>query len=895
MSDAIDFLKSLPGEFAALTAIPAKGGKIIGRSFNVKYNEADRAECAKWIERATTKNYGLYFNVNSLGVRLGLDVRDGSKIMKANETDVTILHAFHVDADVSKDITDRTAFAGAKDELLRAIEGMNRPPSIIIDSGNGFGLFWMLRKPVKVTAANRDQLKAINIMLRDAVRALPGGSADACQNLDRVMRLPYTTNFPSATKIARGCVEVPTDLITDNRDFGLYSVEDFPVEAAPEVEEAPPTAPVDPVEEAIDIPDDVDLSRLDADFAKEIVEGIGSDKHGDGTRSAFVFYVTCALIELGFTEGEIVWILTNPYFKVSDHVIDQKQRTPEQTAMKIIRDARAAGAERAQTAEEAFAADPPDERTPEQEKAIGGVPRKPAIRIQGGKLPQIVRRVQKHLIASVEKPGAKTSDQIFQRGGELVHLSRNMLNPRKRTVDKDGTPIDTDFHVEDALLIKRATRGWLTDRSMRAIDFYTMDEKGKETQVDAPARVIDTLGEIGTSWNFPVLKATVETPTLRPDGSVLEKFGYDTKSRLFLDTGGIEFPPIKEQPTRDEALTALAILLDPLQNFEFKDDDGIKGLSRAVQVSAMLTACVRRSMNYAPAYGFDANDVSAGKTQLAQCNAIMATGRRTGDRPFTNDPDEQRKLLSAAFAAGDAVILFDNVETEISGGPLCSAITDAVITTRRLGGNSAADQITAPTNTLMLFTGNGLTASGDMTDRVLISKLFIAKRFDAERFKYNPLDAHLIKNRPILVAAALTIMRAYLAAGCPKVEGRRSRYPEWQRFASDPLVWLEQPNPVLSFDRAMKSDPVRENFAPVLRGWLKLDNPAEWRSTAKLLDRADIAQAIADARACTLGQLTPRNAAEYLKGMVEKTVEGYRLEKAGGTLKHAITWRIVRV
>ncbi|HXR25596.1 MAG TPA: hypothetical protein VN742_09570 [Candidatus Binataceae bacterium] len=869
MSNAIDFLTSLPGPLADLTAIHPTSGKIIGHSFD----KANRAECEDWITAATARGYGVYFNVN------GLDIKLTKERPKAKTSDVTVCNAFHVDADVSKDIAP-AEFAAAKAELLRSIRGMNRPPTIIIDSGNGFGLFWMLRKPVKVTDANRDQLTGINIALRDSVP----GAADACQNLDRVMRVPYTTNFPNATKIKRGRVEVQTDLITPEwADMGaFYSVEDF--EAAPPVE----TEPEETVE-AIDIPDSVDMTRLDAGFTKEIVEGVGSEKHGDSSRSAFAFYVASDLIRLGFTDGEIVWVLTNPYFKVSDHVLDQKQRTADQTAMRIIREARARGAVRAPTAEEVFAADPPDEITPDQIKPFAANV-KPAIKLQGGELPKIVRRVQKHLVAAASKPGAKTSDQIFQRGGELVHLSRNKLKPRK-----PGETVDKDWHVEDALIIKRATRGWLTDRAMRAIDFYVEDIKGKQDKVDAPARVIDTLGEIGTSWNFPVLKATVETPTLRSDGSVLEKFGYDPQSRLFLDTGGIEFPPIKDKPTRDDALAALAILLDPLQDFQFKDDDGIAGLSRAVQLSAMLTACVRRSMPYAPAYGFDGNDVSAGKTQLAQINSIMATGRRTGDRPFTNDADEQRKLLSAAFAAGDAVLLFDNLETEISGGPLCSAITDAEITTRRLGGNSAADQITAPTNALMMFTGNGLIASGDMTDRVLITKLFIGPRFDAGRFKYKNLDAHLIKNRPVLVAAALTIIRAYLAADCPKVSARGSRYPDWQRFASDPLVWLGQPDPVLSFDRAVKSDPVRENFAPVLRGWLKLDKPEAWRSTAALLGAANIAQAIADARAVTLGSLTPRNASEYLKGMVEKTVEGYRVEKAGGTLKHATTWRIVRV
>ena len=368
---AIDFLTSLPGAIADLTAIHPTSGKIVGRSFNARGNAEDRAACEKWITGATAKSYGVYFNINSLGISLGLDKypkghkREGQTIQKADRENVTVLNGLHVDADVSKDILDSTAFAAAKSELLRSIRGMNRPPSIIIDTGNGFGLFWMLRKPVKVTAANLGQLTGINIALRDSVRALPGGSADACQNLDRVMRVPFTTNFPNATKIKRGRVEVPTDLITDDRDMGVfYDVEDF--ESTPVETVSPPTAPAD--DEAIDIPDTADLSRLDADMRKLVEQGPAEgEKIGDGSRSAYSFMVACALVELGFTDGEIVAVLINPDYKVSEHVLAQKQRTQEATATKMIRDARARGAT---TATEEFAAEPPPEPTAADAKII---------------------------------------------------------------------------------------------------------------------------------------------------------------------------------------------------------------------------------------------------------------------------------------------------------------------------------------------------------------------------------------------------------------------------------------------------------------------------------------------------------------------------------------------
>ncbi len=901
---AVGFLASLPGDTIHITAIKAESGKIIGHSFP----KTDMATCIAEITRANAKGNGIYFNINSLSRPLS------SAQPKANETEVNIVHAFHVDADVDKSTTDPAAFAKAKADLLTGIQSLPQRPTIIIDSGNGFGLFWMLKDGVAVTAANRQSLKAINIALRDQVRALPGGSADACENLDRVMRVPYLINWPNAVKIKRGRLPVLSSLVDDNRDLGeSYRPEDFAAAVADNTAEPPDNTDYEKALDEIEIPDKVDLAlRLDGppkkvkkrgkeieeqpepcDLHRLIVNGPGNEKFGDGTRSDFVYAVASQLYAAGFSEGEIVWVLTNPDFKVSEHIFDQKQRTPEAQALKIIRDARRRGD--ARTPKEDFGNESEEPLDWDAVRAASKKYDPPQIKLVDGKLNQITRRIQAHLVTAAKNPLTKNSDLIFQRGGELVHLNRNKITKPRKPRPGATVTVDHAYHVENELLIKPATAGWLVDRAMRQIEFWKWGGMSW-VRTDLPRYYVNQLRDIGESnWTYPTLKATVEAPTLRPDGSILDKPGYDSQSGLFLDTGGVEFPPIPEQPTADQVKAAFAILQEPLRDFQFKDDDSHKGLSLAVQLSAMLTATVRRSLPTAPAYGFDANAVSAGKTQMAQINAILGTGRRTGERPFTPDPDEQRKTLSAAFAAGDAVLLFDNVDMDITGGPLCSAITGQQIKTRKLGGNSALDQIEAPTCALVEFTGNKLTASGDMTDRLLICKLFIEKRFDAKRFKYMPLDSYLLAHRPSLIAAALTVMRGYFATGCPEVKSRKSRYPEWQRFASDPLVWLGLPDPVLAFDRAVKGDPQREMFADLLRAWLKSAERSKWKTTKEVLRIDGTHEAIAAARGVAVERLSDRAATEYLDKKVDETVEGWRLERTGGTMKHVKVWRLVEV
>jgi hypothetical protein len=316
---AVDFLFSWPGGKVYVTAIhPDKLGPK-ARTI-IKSVEGSREQLEKFIAAGTKNGFGIYANYNGLWY----DVNKAKP--KASEKEVSAFVAAHVDADVDKSITDPAAFEIAKADLLETIKGMDKPPTVVIDSGNGFGCFWVLREPVRVTPKNRDKLKAINIALRKLL------DADACENLDRVMRVPGTLNFPNAAKRKRNRPIVPTRLVIDDRDLGmLYTLDDFKgIEAAP-----PP--PDDDTPEAVDVPDTVDLSRFDASLRKLIVDGPAEGvKYGDGSRSAFTYYVACLLRRSGATDGEIVAVITNPDYAAAEHVLAQKQREPVAQAMRII-------------------------------------------------------------------------------------------------------------------------------------------------------------------------------------------------------------------------------------------------------------------------------------------------------------------------------------------------------------------------------------------------------------------------------------------------------------------------------------------------------------------------------------------------------------------------------
>ena len=375
-------------------------------------------------------------------------------------------------------------------------------------------------------------------------------------------------------------------------------------------------------------------------------------------------------------------------------------------------------------------------------------------------LPKIARKVQSLFIKAVAKPDAKPSDQVFDRDGSLVHLSRNRLE--QNTEEK----FDKNYHVDNELMIKSAEPEWFADTLERTFEFYRVGKKkgasgqseSKPLPVGVPKPLVNRMFAIKQDFGYPKIKGTVETPTLRLlDGTILDKPGFDKKSGLYYDPGTMTFPEIADKPTMKQRLAALELLKNLLADFPFADEDGIKGLSLSVAIAMLLTAVCRRTLPTAPMFGIDATQANTGKTQLAQVAAIIMTGRETAVRVFPTDEYQRKNELAAAFEAGDAMILYDNIDGDkqsLEGDALCAALTSEMFQCRRFGGNSAEDQIKARTNSLMASTGNKLIAAGDMAkDRTLMCSLRTDKKLSERTFAHWPLSEYVIRRRPSIVAA----------------------------------------------------------------------------------------------------------------------------------------------
>src|SRR5262249_24104206 len=136
--------------------------------------------------------------------------------------------------------------------------------------------------------------------------------------------------------------------------------------------------------------------------------------------------------------------------------------------------------------------------------------------------------------------------RLFQRGGMLVRLKRIAQKKTIKGITRDA----------GSLIIAEATAECVRLEMARIARYKKYNARAKKDVVTDPpikyARAIAAQDE----FSFKTLLATIETPTLRPDGSVLQKPGYDEASGLYFDSAQA-FPAINSNPSKDDAAAAL--------------------------------------------------------------------------------------------------------------------------------------------------------------------------------------------------------------------------------------------------------------------------------------------------------------------------------------------------
>lgn len=441
---------------------------------------------------------------------------------------------------------------------------------------------------------------------------------------------------------------------------------------------------------------------------------------------------------------------------------------------------------------------------------------RPVIKIEAGQLPRMVAEGSAALA---------THANVYQRSGELVTIVRE---PDRVDTDRDsrkGLEITMRPGTPRLRVVSLASVRVLLAEVAQWCKFVPPKRKDAEgggewvpahPDTAATSSIVDSTATGGWPDIRPI-RGILESPALAPSGQLITAPGYNLETGYVL-LPSVDVGPIKEKPTQEEARAALKYLwIELFCDFPYlglgesnpKDVDRSQRFEQAckcpdafVGIAALLSMFARPGIRGAiPGSVFEAASQGSGKTLQIHAISTLATGRSAGLMTFPThdgkvDEAELEKILASYALAGARIVAFDNIKGTLGGPALEKAMTSVDNIALRVLG--ALDLRTMPWSAITLFSGNNMTMSDDVTQRVLCSRLESEREDPRSRpskeFRHARLLDWIIEQRARLVRACLVILRAFVVADSKCDAGSWGSFEAWCALVPSAILYAGGPN-----------------------------------------------------------------------------------------------------
>jgi hypothetical protein len=493
--------------------------------------------------------------------------------------------------------------------------------------------------------------------------------------------------------------------------------------------------------------------------------------------------------------------------------------------------------------------------------AVSAARHKPVIRIVAGDLHRVVDAAEGELA---------TRGQHYQSGGLIVSVTTSPTTGDPAIVPTSSPALTRELSI---------TATW--ERFDAHLDDWV--------RCDPSARHVSILYDLQDYRHLPPLAGVVRQPYFREsDGELITQAGYDAISHRFGVFDPRQF--VIPEPTLEAAQAALAMLEDLLTEFHFVSDT-----DKAAALSAIITAVVRPTLDYAPAYHVRAPVFGSGKTYLCELIGAFAGPGGNAKVSYPTTSEEATKVILSLLLTSPAVIEFDDMDTDwIPHGVIKRVLTADKITDRILGVSKTA---TVSTRTLFLGSGNNVGPIRDLLRRVLTIHVDPRCATPATlTYSGSPVDK-VRKHRGVYVAAVLTIILAWRKVGSPRsaIESIVTFGGSWTDYCRHPLIWLGRSDPVASLLEQVRHDPDADALAGLMREWHKACGsiPTTVRKAVSSAegDYPDLLDAIREFPVEERGVINRSKLGWLLKKNANRIVAGYTFEQASADGR--VAWRVV--
>jgi len=714
-------------------------------------------------------------------------------------------------------------------EWTKMPDGRKRPRKFFVDDGEK--VFLDQRRHASRLSPKAEQFQDILAGIAKAV----GG--DHTKDLSRLLRIPGTLNRKDQRN-GREPVLAALIKCEPKKRYPLATFEPF-ASPAPETERARQIV-------AMPLPRPRKISTSKADKLAELIAA--SSIAPAGSRSEADFAVCCYAIRHGISREE-VWSQVEQVGKFADG----GRRYFDHTWINAEYDVRARTYDKLQRAEAKRAAVP-------MMSAGDGDPEPPSDgpggdRDGGRELPTI------H-VDPASTPVSHTMRQITDR---LLAAGDCYLRTDQLVVLKDQTIWTVLSAAELAGLLNNH------------VEFYFIDEEGGEFK-PLPASYGNTwLKHPGERVRLPMIKLYSHNPVYTDDWRLVTP-GYDDPSGIYYAGPAVE--------GREGTVHLDKLLAD----FCFKAPS-----DRTNYVGTLLTALlVPRFIGSKPAVLFNGNQPELGKSILAQIIAILRDGSPVETASYNPNDEEFEKRLASIVRRGGTTIIIDNAKgrsrnPKIESACLERSITDPILSFRLLG---FSQDIRAENSHIFCITANSPDVSRDLVTRSVVVNLFYEGDPKRRTFSITDPEGYAQERRLELLGELIGMVERWKAAGIPMATVH-SRFNKrgWGNIIGGILAVAGEPDFLANAEEAATQlDDTRREFSELVS--VMADHPQGIWTAAELKDLAnkhdllklELGEGSARSQATRMGFITGRYVCERFELGGERSAVFHRSENNKGKL-----------
>jgi putative DNA primase/helicase len=351
-------------------------------------------------------------------------------------------------------------------------------------------------------------------------------------------------------------------------------------------------------------------------------------------------------------------------------------------------------------------------------------------------------------------------------------------------------PVRVEPHPEDGRpLTRELTEARVVNELARAAQWVKRAHDGQPRPAPPPSAVARNVLASRT-LPFPSLERIVEVPVFGRDGSLCATPGYHEGPRLLYQPAErLDIPTIAPQACEAEIEAAGALLsTELLGDFPF-----VSTAERAHALALLLLPFARDLIEGpTPLHLIEKPTAGTGGSLLADVLLRPALGRALPAMTAGRDTDEMRKRITAVLSESPVAVLFDNAQ-RLDSNDLAAVLTATVWKDRPLGVSRV---VQFPVRCAWIATANNPALTFEVTRRT------VRIRLDAETdrpwlrdgFRHPDLVAWVMTHRGELIAAALTLIQAWLVRGRPRAtHPLLGSYESWSRVMGGILETAQIP------------------------------------------------------------------------------------------------------